>query len=100
MDSLRFSSTGNANMYSDIVSHFQNFEDLNRDLQDASKLSDYAKKKKMGDSLMSVHNVMTVAITGMPLTSALFTYDTFKTQVKQIAQNVTIMNPQDNDRQS
>jgi len=29
MDSLRFSSTGNANMYSDIVSHFQNFEDLN-----------------------------------------------------------------------
>ena len=29
MESLRFSSTGNTNIYSDIVSHLQNFEDLN-----------------------------------------------------------------------
>lgn len=100
MESLRFSSTGNTNIYSDIVSHLQNFEDLNRDLQDASKLADYAKKKKMGDSLMSVHNVLTVAITAMPLTSALFTYDLFKAQVKQIAQNISLMNPQDQERQS
>jgi hypothetical protein len=38
---------------------------------------------------------MSVAITAMPLTSAVFTYADFKARVKKIAQNINIMRPQD-----
>ena len=92
---LRFSSTGTTNVYSDVVRFFETFDNLNKELQDHTKLTEYAKKKKMGDAFMTVHNTMSVAITAMPLTSALFTYADFKARVKEIAQNINIMRPQD-----
>lgn len=93
---LRYSSSGKANIYNDVVGVFEQYEKLENELQQHSRASEFQKKKKMADLLMHAHESMRTSITSMALTSAQFSYDEFKRRVTEIAQNLSIIKQHDN----
>ena len=51
--------------FSNIVRYFESFGSFNKNLQDHTKWTEYAKKMKMAERLFNVCTTMAVAITAM-----------------------------------
>jgi hypothetical protein len=89
-EAIKYESTGKTNLTKDVTSYFQQIINIELEMQDHVKLSSYLKIQMCSRTLTRDIPSLASPISSLPLTTAVYTFDNFRTDVLKLCNQLHV----------
>ena len=89
-EAIKYESTGKTNLTKDVTSYFQQIINIELEMQDHVKLSSYLKIQMCSRTLTRAIPSLASPISSLPLTTAAYTFDNFRTDVLKLCNQLHV----------